>query len=149
VGYARPAVAQFDQQRAQSFFNDARALCERDGGRLWGVSLCGPMVIGDRSRQNFATSQPPPDAPRPAMIGFVNAPIEWGGATWVAYSWEDLVSGTPQRRNEILLHELFHRVQRQLGLAVSIAENEHLDVLDGRYCRTRSYRTGHHIEKSR
>jgi len=28
---ARPAVAQVDQQRAQEFFKEAQALCERDG----------------------------------------------------------------------------------------------------------------------
>ena len=40
---APPAVAQVDQQRAQEYFKEVQALCERDGGRLWGVSLCGPM----------------------------------------------------------------------------------------------------------
>jgi hypothetical protein len=50
MGLALPAVAQVDQQRAQEFFKEVQALCERDGGRLWGVSLCGPMVIGDVSR---------------------------------------------------------------------------------------------------
>src|SRR4051794_17515897 len=42
-----PVVAQVDQQRAQEFFKEAKALCERDAGRLWGVSICAPMVIGD------------------------------------------------------------------------------------------------------
>ena len=40
VGLSTPAVAQVDQQRAQEYFKEAQALCERDGGRLWGVSLC-------------------------------------------------------------------------------------------------------------
>src|SRR4029079_3795736 len=48
---ASAAPAQVDQQRAQEFFKEAQALCERDGGRLWGVSLCGPMVIADRRTQ--------------------------------------------------------------------------------------------------
>ena len=25
-------------------FEQARSLCEADGGRAWGVSLCGPML---------------------------------------------------------------------------------------------------------
>jgi hypothetical protein len=54
------ALSQVDQQRAQAFFREAQALCERDGGRLWGVSICAPMVIGDARTQTFATSQPPP-----------------------------------------------------------------------------------------
>jgi hypothetical protein len=133
VGHTRPAVAQVDQQRAQAYFKEAQALCERDGGRLWGVSVCAPMVIGDARTQTFATSQPPPDGPRPRLAGLMNTPIQWGGVTWILYAWEDLVNATPQRRNEIMLHEMFHGVQARLGLAVGILENEHLDVLDGRY----------------
>src|SRR5689334_6221777 len=73
---APPAAAQVDQQRAQEFFKEAQALCERDGGRLWGVSLCGPMVIADRRTQTIATSQPAPDGPRPPVLGLVNAPVQ-------------------------------------------------------------------------
>jgi dienelactone hydrolase len=133
VVHTRPAIAQVDQQRAQAYFKEAQALCERDGGRLWGVSVCAPMVIGDARTQTFATSQPPPDAPRPRGVGFVNAPIQWGGVTWIAYTWDDLANAHSWRRNEILLHEMFHGVQAQLGLTVGILENEHLDALDGRY----------------
>jgi hypothetical protein len=133
AGHARSAAAQVDQRRAREFFEEAQALCERDGGRMWGVSLCAPIVIGDARTQTFATSQPPPDAPRPRAVGFVNAPIQWGGVTWIAYTWDDLANAPPWRRNEILLHEMFHGVQPRLGLMVGNLENEHLDALDGRY----------------
>jgi hypothetical protein len=116
AGLALPAVAQVDQQRAQEYFKEARALCERDGGRLWGVSLCGPMVIADLKTQTLATSQPAPDGPRPRLLGIVNAPLEWGGTMWVAYIWDFVASLTPRGRKELFLHELFHRVQPQLGL---------------------------------
>jgi hypothetical protein len=78
LGHALPAVAQVDQQRAQAYFKEVQALCERDGGRLWGVSLCGPMVIGDMRTQTFATSQPAPEGARPRLVGLVNAPVQWG-----------------------------------------------------------------------
>jgi hypothetical protein len=133
LGCVRPAAAQVDQDRAQTFFKEAQALCERDGGRLWGLSVCAPMVIGDLRTQTFATSQPPPDAARPRQVGLVNAPIQWGGVTWGAYAWDFLANATPQARNEILLHELFHGVQPRLGLAVSNPQSEHLDTTDGRY----------------
>jgi hypothetical protein len=133
AGHTRPALAQVDQQRAQEYFKEARRLCERDAGRLWGVSLCGPMVIGDMRTQTFATSQPPPDAPRPQVVGLVNGPVQWGGVTWAAYAWDDLVNKTAQSRNEVLLHELFHGVQSRLGLVVPDPKNEHLDAVDGRY----------------
>ena len=69
IGHPPPAEAQVDQQRAQEYFKEALALCERDGGRLWGVSLCAPMVIADMRTQTLATSQPPPEGPRPRLIG--------------------------------------------------------------------------------
>jgi hypothetical protein len=36
-----------DPQRAAMYFREAKELCDRDNGRLWGVSLCGPMVFAD------------------------------------------------------------------------------------------------------
>jgi hypothetical protein len=133
TGFARPAVAQVDQQRAQEFFKEVQAICERDGGRLWGVSVCAPMVIADRQTQTFATSQPAPEEAWPRQLGIVNAPIEWGGATWGAYRWDDVVNRTPRERKELFLHELFHGVQPQLGLMAPALATEHLDAADGRY----------------
>src|SRR5688500_18660582 len=92
AGFARAAVAQVDQQRAQEFFKEAQGWCERDGGCLWGVSVCGPVVLADRRTQTFATSRAPPAAARPRMLGIVNAPIEWGAATWAAYIWAGVVN---------------------------------------------------------
>jgi hypothetical protein len=133
AGVAPPAVAQVDQQRAQEYFKEARALCERDGGRLWGVSVCAPMVIVDRRTQTFATSQPAPEGARPRLLGLVNAPVQWGGATWGAYMWDDVANATPRHRMEIFLHELFHGVQPQLELMAPARATEHLDAADGRY----------------
>ncbi len=131
--YPPPAAAQVDQQRAQEFFKDAQALCERDGGRLWGVSICAPMVIGDARTQTFATSQPPPDAPRPKIIGVLNGPIQWGDTMWAAMSWETMASQTLRNGAAMLLHESFHIHQLRLGLGFPSVANEHLDSLEGRY----------------
>jgi hypothetical protein len=131
---ALPATAQVDQQRAQEFFKDVQAVCEREGKRLWGMSLCGPMVIHDSRTQTIATSQPAPEGPRPRLLGGMNAPTEWGGVTWAAYSWDTLINAPALHAREIVLHELFHGlVQRKLGLAASELLNEHLDMMDGRY----------------
>jgi hypothetical protein len=128
-------MAQVDQQRAQEWFKDVQSVCERAGERLWGMSLCGPMVIADVRTQTIATSQPAPDGPRPRLLGIVNAPLEWGGVTWGAYMWDSLSNVAPRVARSILLHELFHGiVQRKLGLAPQGAGlPEHLDALEGRY----------------
>jgi hypothetical protein len=126
--------AQVDQQRAREFFKDAQALCERDGGRLWGVSICAPIVIGDARTQTFATSRQPPDAPRSKLIGILNGPIQWGDTVWAALSWETVANQPPHVRNSMFLHESFHIFQRQpLGLGVGTNSAEHLDTEDGRY----------------
>lgn len=135
VGMGRPSTAgaQVDQQRAQEFFKEAQALCDRDGGRLWGVSICMPMVIGDARTGTFATSQPPPAAPRPRLIGILMGPIDWGGTMWAALNWDMVANQPPDVRNSMFLHESFHIVQQRLGLLVPMLAAEHLDHPDGRY----------------
>ena len=129
-----PAAGQVDQALAQQYFREARTLCERDAGRLWGVTLCGPMVIADAATGTVATNQPPPAGDRPRIIGFVNAPVQWGGTTWSAYNWQMIPKDDPGERGRLFMHELFHRIQPALGLiAPSTGENLHLDSLEGRY----------------
>jgi hypothetical protein len=132
-----PAAAQVDQQRAETYFKEAATLCQRDGGRLWGVSLCGPMVFADARTRTLATNQPRPTADWPRVLGLANAPLEWGGSRWAAYTWDFTTAlPTPQVRREFMLHELFHRIQPGLGLITpgsnASGQNAHLDTIEGR-----------------
>lgn len=127
------ANAQVDQQRAMEYFKEAQALCERDNGRLWGVPICGPMVIFDMQTKTIATSKTEPGGTRPRLLGLVNAPIQWGGETWGSYIWNDVATKSPRDRKELLLHELFHGVQPQLKLGAAAGTPEHLDSKEGRY----------------
>lgn len=127
------ANAQVDQQRAMEYFKEAQALCERDNGRLWGVSICGPMVIFDLQTKTIATSKAEPGETRPRLLGLVNAPIQWGGETWGSYIWNDVATKSPRDRKELLIHELFHGVQPQLKLGAAAGTPEHLDSKEGRY----------------
>lgn len=135
IGYPSPAAAQVDQARAEQYFKEARALCERDGGRLWGVSLCGPMVIADAATGTIATSQPAPAGDRPRVLGLVNAPVQWGGITWSAYNWQMIPKDDQGERGRLFMHELFHCIQPRLGLTAggSADTADHLDSLEGRY----------------
>jgi hypothetical protein len=139
-----PAAAQVDQARAEQYFKEAQALCERDGGRLWGVSLCGPMVIADAATGTIATSQPPPAGDRPRALGLVNAPVQWGGITWSAYIWQMIPKDDPGERGRLFMHELFHCIQPRLGLLAprnpTAGENTHLDTLEGRYWKRLEWR---------
>ncbi|HEX7861069.1 MAG TPA: hypothetical protein VF773_12120 [Verrucomicrobiae bacterium] len=128
-----PATAQVDQDRAQAYFKEATAICQRDGGRLWGISLSGPMVFADARTRTIATNQPRPTDEQPRSLGFANSPMEWGGTRWAAFMWDFTISLPDARtRNMFLLHELFHRIQPELGLVTLKGQNAHLDSVEGR-----------------
>lgn len=134
AGSTAPAGAQLDEQRAAAYFAEAEELCEREGGGLWGVSLCGPMVFADPATGTIVTNRPEPAEPRPRVLGYANAALEWGDDRWSVFVWP-MIPADSAARARLLLHELFHRVQPELGLYVAISEgeNDHLDTLEGRY----------------
>jgi hypothetical protein len=129
---APPAAAQVDQAKAAAYFKEAADLCEKEGGRIWGVSLCGPMVIADAATKTIATNQPAPAAKQPPAIGYANAAMKWGETRWSTFVWQYMPE-EPRMRGRLMLHELFHRIQPQLGLLVEDAPNDHLDTPEGRY----------------
>jgi hypothetical protein len=72
------------------------------------------MVFADAATKTIATSQPAPDAWRPAALGFVNAPMAWGGTRWSACVWSWIPPSNSQARGVLFMHELFHRIQGEL-----------------------------------
>ena len=135
-----PLSGQVDPVRAEAYFKEAKAFCDRDGGRLWGVSLCGPMVIADAATSTIATNQPAPEGARPRNLGFGNATTQWGGVEWSTFVWQLLASSDKSFRGLLMMHELFHRVERPLGLMTNDGQNNHLDTLEGRYWQLLEWR---------
>jgi hypothetical protein len=132
---ATPADGQVQPQAAWRWFEEATKLCERDAGRLWGVSLCGPMVIGDPSTGTRAASQPEPEGQPPRFSGFADGPVTWGGVRWFYFPLSMLASTDADTRQQNMLHGLFHRIQFELEFMKGNNDegfNEHLDTLEGR-----------------
>ena len=132
LGTAATSDAQVQPQLAERYFKEVTALCEREAGRLWGVSLCGPLVIVDQATGTRATSQPAPDGPLPRFPGFVDGPVSWGGVRWFSFPLFMLPANDPAGRQQVMLHGLFHRIQPELGLLTEDGINDHLDTLEGR-----------------
>lgn len=123
--------------------HDYLAVCRADAGQLWGHTLCGPLLLVDPvTRQAYATE------PTPAAAGFAPAGELWRGAlpaelgrantaiTWDGREWAMVLLPLPAERFarvSLLLHESFHRIQPEIGLAGPDALNPHLDERDGRY----------------
>jgi len=136
LGAASAPEAQVQPELAKRYFEEATKLCERDAGRLWGVSLCGPMVIFDSTTGTRATSQPEPEGPPPRLSGFADGPVSWGGVRWFSFPLQMLPEKDADTRQQILLHGLFHRIQPELVFSTSDTSdgaNEHLDTLEGRF----------------
>ena len=132
LGAAAASDAQVQPELAKRYFKEAATLCERDAGRLWGVSLCGPMVIVDQATGTRATSRPEPDGPPPRLPGLVDGPVDWGGMRWFSFPLYMLSANDADARQQLMLHGLFHRIQPELGFITDDGFNEHLDTLEGR-----------------
>jgi hypothetical protein len=66
--------------------------------------------------------------PKDAMIA--NMATEWAGKRWTMVMWP--LPGNPQPREQLLMHELFHRIEPDLGIPAANPDNAQLDSLEGR-----------------
>ncbi len=131
-----------DSAAARLAVSEFGTACRRDHGALWGVSLCGPIVVADPASRFAVASQLPPDSAfrrqgtvfvgqLPADMPLANTSVEWGGRRWATV----LLPLPADRFTRIALmaHESFHRIQPTLGLWGTDPLNPHLDERDGRY----------------
>lgn len=130
-----------DTTLAYQYFQEAQALCSRDNGKLWGVSLCGPMLFVDRKTRTVVANQADPEGiltksgnvfvgKLPAKVQIANTAIDWAGVKWTM-----IIFPLPEdryRRANLMAHELWHRIQKDIGFPGSGAANNHLDSRDGR-----------------
>ena len=128
---------------AKMVFAEARALCSADHGRLWGVSLCGPIMFVDAPSRSIVANEPDGKGVlvqragvfagvMPADQNIANTAVEWSGRKWTQMLWP--LPDDARLRATLIMHELFHRIQDRLGLPKQRdGDNAHLDELNGRY----------------
>lgn len=136
---------------AAGVFARAQTLCQADAGRLWGVSLCVPLMIADAQTRQAVTNRPAlgalPDGDMyrltlPADVPISTAPAMYGGAQWAQLMWPMDTSYIPgadpaDTRDVLLMHESFHVIQSRLGFrgysgTGSISGVANLDTQAGR-----------------
>lgn len=139
------AVAQnlpIDTTLAYQYFQEAQALCNRDDGKLWGISLCAPMLFVDPKTRTTVANQADKESvltkdgnvfvgKLPAKVNIANTAIEWAGVKWSMMIFRSL-SEDKYRRANLMVHESWHRIQNEIGFPSSGAANNHLDSHDGR-----------------
>jgi hypothetical protein len=140
IAAAPPPIA---PDKAQGVFDEAKVISDRDGGRLWGIALYGPMLLVEPQSRFVTANRADPDGvltatgavftgELPTSENISNSPMRWSGTLWTEMMWP-LPTDEATRRVEIA-HELFHRIQPDLGFPKREAgDNAHLDTLEGRY----------------
>jgi hypothetical protein len=135
------AQSQPDSGAAARGLAEFAAICKDAGERLWGVTLCGRLLLVDgRTRTAFAT-QPDPAGkfekqdglfrgPLPPDMLIANTSVRWSGEEW-AMVMLPLPLDRFQRLR-LLAHESFHRVQPALGLRAADTPSAHLEDESGR-----------------
>lgn len=133
---ARPDVA-----AATAVFDQAHSLCQADDARTWGVTLCGPVLIADPATRAFVSNMDGVDTPLaqngavfegrlPETVPIANTAVRWNGRVWTMLM--SPVTADQPARSILLMHEAWHRIQDQIGLAAANADQPQLATEAGR-----------------
>lgn len=128
--------------QAAEYFKEVKAICDQDGGQLWGVDLYGPMLFVDRNNRKVIANAPDTGGLLvkegdvytgfyPDSLPIANTALEWNGTFWTMVIWQAL-SENQLDRNELIMHELWHRIQKEIGFESVGSKNAHLNKLDSR-----------------
>jgi len=110
---------------------------------FWDLDLYGPILIVNPSSKEVYANLPDTfgilkaengiykgTLPKGILVG--NISTEWGGRTW-AMIMSIFISDSKRDRIDLFSHELFHRVQSELGFKrINDGNNQHLDSENGR-----------------
>jgi hypothetical protein len=142
VSTAPLAAAPIDVLQAKAAFAEAESVSNQEGGRLWGKRLYGGLFFVDPETRAVVANEPDSQGilhaengvyvgtlPRDLIVS--NAPIEWQGKRWTMLMWPTIPTDSIDRRITFA-HELFHRIQPQLGLMAPDSPNLQLDTPEGR-----------------
>jgi hypothetical protein len=128
---------------AAKYFAEAAHGCRADGGKLWGVSMCGPMLFVDPATRHVVASQADADGQLkraaygtftgtlPSDQTIANTSATWSGTRWIELMWP--LPTDAAKRCTLLAHESYHFVQAHVVPMIRNGDNTQLDTLYGRY----------------
>jgi hypothetical protein len=144
-----PGFAVFQDQQggidvalAARYFHEASDLCKTQAANLWNVQLYGPILLVDPHSREIIANQADGEGrlrkqgevfigTLPPEVNIANTAMTWAGTKWTMAMWP-----LPEERRArlgLMTHELFHRIQDQIGLSAKAeGTNLHLNSQDGR-----------------
>ena len=128
-------------EKALKYFSAIEEVCAKDGGKLWGKNLYGPMMFIDRTNRRIIANQPDAE-------GILK---EKNGIYTGVYPKELIINFTPSRLGGILfaiaplppeedgyriksgaIHGLFHRFRESSGIVSSPYNTNNMDEKEAR-----------------
>lgn len=130
-----------DLEIAARYFSEAQDISRRDGGRLWGTILYGPMLLVEPETHSAVANQADAEGrltiqgkvfvgKLPPEFIVANTAVGWAGVHWTMIIWP--LPEEPDARARLMMHESFHRIQDKLGLKAASPACSHLESKDGR-----------------
>lgn len=128
---------------AGQYIAEARAACAADAGRLWGVSLCKPLLLVDPATravvasENTASGLLKPEGDvfvgtLPKAMNVANTAVVWDGKEFAMLLRGALSEDDPYDRRRLMMHESWHGVQGRIGIAMDSPTPAHLATVEGR-----------------
>lgn len=138
---ASSSIPTIPTAQAAAEFAEAHNFCHADNGKLWGRTLCVPMMFVDPENHEAVLNQPARGAVKdgtvyrlalPSSIVIANTSIDFQGKRWSMVIWP--LPTDPTQRAILLMHESYHSIQPVLALQGTggLGKNAELDSREGR-----------------
>ena len=96
--FAFTAQIELDPAQAREVFARARTLSQRDGGKLWGKTLYGPILLVDPQTRRVVANQADASGllqsldglytgSLPETVIIATSPTQWAGTRWTMLMW--------------------------------------------------------------
>ena len=122
-------------------FKLIKTICDKDNGKLWGKSLWSATLVIDRDSRMIIANEPDNQYlltkkgnifvgkfPESSIIA--NSTTEFGGKHWTMVAYP-LPTDTFELTS-LFIHEMFHRLQKEIGLSFCSYDNSHMDKMQAR-----------------
>jgi len=126
----------------ENIFKDLKEYLTKENGKLWSHQLYGPILLVNQNNRIIIANEKDEKGILskqgqlyigilPDEINISNTALNWNGKRWTM-----VMLPLPKDYNErlnLLIHELFHRIQPVIGFAnLKTKQSNHLDDLNGR-----------------
>lgn len=137
------AALPIDPALARQYFAELKRISDYDNGKLWGVRLYGPTMFVDPESRSIVANQPDQGGQLKVEDGIyvgslgpeintANTATKWSGTFWTMVSWNAISDADQYERARLLIHESWHRIQKELGIPSALTSNVYLDGINGR-----------------